>query len=205
MTVCLLGLGANLGDPQLQLDDAVRRLAGHPGIAVRAVSRWRVTTPIGGPPGQPDFLNGAVLLDTRLTVFELLRQIQGIEQALGRRRGQRWDARPIDIDILLFGQTICRRRDLQVPHPWMPVRRFVLEPAAEIAAALRHPVLGWTVAADGPPRGDGRTAICLQRRRGAVAAVRTRRSDRSTSGWSTPWPATHPPRPTRLGPHSASS
>lgn len=158
MAICLLGLGANLGDPQLQLDEAVRRLDAHCAIKVRAVSRWHVTTPIGGPAGQPDFLNGAVVLDTHLTAFELLREIRAVELSLGRRREQRWTARPIDIDILLFGETTCRSRQLQVPHPWMPVRRFVLDPAAEIAAEMRHPVTGWTVAqlahhlATAPPR-----------------------------------------------------
>jgi 2-amino-4-hydroxy-6-hydroxymethyldihydropteridine diphosphokinase len=145
MSVCLLGLGANLDDRQQQLDAAVGQLAEHPAVSVRAVSRWRVTPPIGGPPGTADYLNGAALIDTRLSVTELFEVIRSIERGLGRRRRQRWDARRIDIDILLFDDLVCHTQDLQVPHPWMAVRRFVLEPAAEIAPEFPHPMVGWTV------------------------------------------------------------
>ena len=145
MAVCLLGLGANLDDRQHQLDTAVAQLSAHPAISVRSVSRWRQTPPIGGPAGQADFLNGAVLLETSLSAAELFRVIQSIEQSLGRQRRRRWDARRIDIDILLYEGLVCQTDELQLPHPWMAVRRFVLEPAAEIAPELRHPVLGWTV------------------------------------------------------------
>ncbi len=145
MAVCLLGLGANLGDPRRQLDHAVHRLHEHAAIRVRNTSDWLATTPIGGPTGQPEFLNGAVVVDTTLSPVELLTITQALERSLGRSREVHWDARPLDIDILLWGDLICHTPTLQIPHPWMAVRRFVLEPAAQIAPQLRHPALGWTI------------------------------------------------------------
>ncbi len=145
MAVCLLGLGSNLGDCAHLLTAAVQRLSDDPRTVVQRVSRWHPTTAIGGPPNQPDFLNGAVLIDTHLAVDALLQHVQSVEHQLGRRRIQRWDARPIDIDLLLYEDLVCDTPELQLPHPWMAVRRFVLEPAAEIAAHMLHPLLGWTV------------------------------------------------------------
>jgi 2-amino-4-hydroxy-6-hydroxymethyldihydropteridine diphosphokinase len=120
-------------------------LADEPRVVVRRVSRWHSTAAVGGPPNQPDFLNGAVLMDTQLGADALFHRIQSIEQSLGRQRVQRWDARRIDIDLLLYEDLVCETRELRLPHPWMAVRRFVLEPAAEIAPHMLHPLLGWTV------------------------------------------------------------
>ena len=146
MPRCLLGIGANLGDPAGQIDDAVRRLTDHPQIQVQAVSRNWTTPPVGGPAGQAVFLNAAALIETDLSPDALLDQLQIIEDALGRTRSIPWDARPLDLDILLYGAAMVRQPSLRIPHPSMVARRFVLGPAAEIAPQQRHPLLGWSLA-----------------------------------------------------------
>ncbi len=147
MAYCLIGLGANLGDRGRALDAAVERLACAE-VRVVAKSRYRQTEPVGGPPGQTPYLNGAVLVETALTPRALLRRMQSIELELGRRRDEevRWGARPIDLDLLLYDTLMLFSEGLTVPHPRMAWRRFVLEPAAEIAGAMRHPTTNWTVA-----------------------------------------------------------
>lgn len=146
MTVCLVGLGSNLGDRTRNLDLAVESIGAHGGIEVVAVSRYHDTTPIGGPTGQGDFLNAAARLRTNLSPEELMQHLLQVEHRLGRRRLQRWGPRIIDLDILLFGEYQRQSRDLRIPHPRMGFRRFVLQPAAEIAADMVHPEIGWTIA-----------------------------------------------------------
>ncbi len=145
MPVCLLGIGSNLGDRAAQVRLAVERLRSHPRIHVVAVSRPFATCPVGGPAGQGEFLNAAATVETSLSPHELLDVLQQVESDLGRRRALRWEARAIDLDLLLYGDLTIRDTRLEVPHPWMVARRFVLEPAAEVAAAFRHPLLGWTI------------------------------------------------------------
>lgn len=145
MAVALLGLGANLGDRAAQLDAAVEQLDDQPGIEVLRQSRWYETAPVGGPPGQQAFLNGAALIETTLEPAALLQVLERIEHDAGRKRHQRWDARTLDVDLLLYGQRVINTQRLQVPHPRMIYRRFVLEPAAEIAAEQVHPTTGWTL------------------------------------------------------------
>jgi 2-amino-4-hydroxy-6-hydroxymethyldihydropteridine diphosphokinase len=115
------------------------------GIAVRRVSTVIETAPVGGPP-QGKFLNGVVEIETTLGPRELLRELQGIEDALGRVRAERWGPRTIDLDILLYGDEVVTEADLMVPHPLMHERAFVLLPLAEIAPRARHPVLRKSIA-----------------------------------------------------------
>ncbi len=145
MPTCLLGLGSNLGDSARLLSEAVARLKSHPHIEVLRQSRFRETSPVGGPAGQAAYLNAAAVVRTSLSPRELLTVCQEIENSLGRRREERWGPRTIDIDLLLYDDLVLNERDLQIPHPRMAWRRFVLEPAAEIAAEMVHPVIGWTV------------------------------------------------------------
>ncbi|MBN2218631.1 MAG: 2-amino-4-hydroxy-6-hydroxymethyldihydropteridine diphosphokinase [Pirellulales bacterium] len=146
MPTCLIGLGANLGDRRETLQRAVELLARHSEISVPCVSRWRETRPVGGPADQPAYLNGAATLETTLAPLALLAVLQSVEKQLGRQRRQRWDARPIDLDLLLYGDRVIQSPTLVVPHPRMAWRRFVLEPAAEIAPVMVHPVLGRSIA-----------------------------------------------------------
>ena len=145
MTKCLIGLGANLGKAANNLEVATHRLDALPATEMVAVSSWSETQPVGGPAGQGTFLNGAALLETSLAPHELIVELQRIESELGRRRAECWGPRPIDLDILLLGETVVETSDLRIPHPWMALRRFVLEPAVQIAADFKHPLIGWTV------------------------------------------------------------
>jgi 2-amino-4-hydroxy-6-hydroxymethyldihydropteridine diphosphokinase len=137
-----LSLGSNVGDREAQLREAIVRL-GVLGRVVRASSMYE-TEPVEFTE-QPWFLNCAVALETGATPQELMKALLRIEEEMGRRRVQKKGPREIDIDILLFGDEVVESEELRVPHPAMAERRFVLEPLAEIAAEVRHPVRGKTV------------------------------------------------------------
>lgn len=145
MAAALIALGSNVGDRQRILDDAIAQLAAQPGIHLAAKSRWHATRPVGGPPGQGEFLNGAVLVETTLSPEQLHAALKQIETAAGRNRAERWAPRTLDLDLLLFDKQVIDSPELTVPHPRMAFRRFVLEPAAEIAPNMRHPTVGRTV------------------------------------------------------------
>lgn len=137
-----LSLGSNVGDRAANLNAAISRLADLG--AVVAVSSFYETEPVELT-AQPWFLNCAVTLDTEKMPKQLLTGILDIEQGMGRRRVQTKGPRSIDIDILLFGSSIVETKGLTIPHPALHERRFVLEPLAEIAPELRHPVFKRTV------------------------------------------------------------
>jgi 2-amino-4-hydroxy-6-hydroxymethyldihydropteridine diphosphokinase len=145
MPRCLLAIGANLGERSVTLEQALAKISGLPQTQLLARSCWHETAPVGGPAGQASFLNGAILLKCQLSPQELLSHLQKIEISLGRERHERWDARTIDIDMLLFGDEIIDTPELQVPHPRMSFRQFVLRPAVEIAGDMIHPISGWTL------------------------------------------------------------
>lgn len=137
-----LSLGSNMGDRSAYLKQAIERLSGLGKIV--AVSSFYETEPVGVS-GQPWFLNCAVKLETEKMPKQFLRALLDLERSMGRRRGATKGPRNIDLDILLFGTTVIDTQELTVPHPGMHERRFVLEPMAEIAAEIRHPVLKRTV------------------------------------------------------------
>ena len=143
MNVAYLSLGSNLGDREAQLREAIRRL-GELG-EVKRVSSFYETEPVEFT-DQPWFVNCAVEFDTQLPADELLENLLKIEQQMGRVRNQPKGPRNIDIDLLLYDQKVIRGPHLKVPHPAMQERRFVLEPLAEIAPELMHPVLKKSVA-----------------------------------------------------------
>lgn len=143
MPFCLVGLGSNVGDRQAILENAVKALAQH--TDVKAVSKWHSYPAVGGPGGQGDFLNGAVVVQTDLTAIGLAERLHQIELAAGRQRAVRWSARTLDCDLLLFGVDQINTPTLTVPHPRMVTRRFVLEPACEVAPEMVHPQCGWSV------------------------------------------------------------
>jgi 2-amino-4-hydroxy-6-hydroxymethyldihydropteridine diphosphokinase len=145
MATALIALGSNLGDRQRNLDDAVAQLGNTPNAVVLATSRWRETKPVGGPNEQAEFLNGAALLGTSLTPQQLHAVLRQIETAAGRTRDGRWAPRTLDLDLLLYDDLVIDTPELTLPHPRMSFRRFVLEPAAEIAPDMRHPTIGWTI------------------------------------------------------------
>ena len=128
MPTVVVGMGANLGDPARQLRQSVDQLERDPEVAVRRVSRWVSSPAVGGPAGQPAFLNGALRLQTALPAEIVLQRLLTIERNLGRVRRGRWQARTLDLDILLYGRKTIHTERLCVPHPWMTVRGFVLGP-----------------------------------------------------------------------------
>jgi 2-amino-4-hydroxy-6-hydroxymethyldihydropteridine diphosphokinase len=140
--IVYLSLGSNLGDRAANLQTAVDRLASLGEVI--AVSSFYETEPVELT-AQPWFLNCAVKLDTEKMPRQLIAGILAIEQGMGRQRKQTKGPRIIDIDILLFGSSIIEIPSLTVPHPSMHERRFVLEPLAEIAPDVRHPVFRRTV------------------------------------------------------------
>ena len=137
-----LSLGSNLGDREANLAAAVDRLRGLGELI--AVSSFYETEPMEFT-DQPWFMNCAIALKTRLMPRQFLSRILSIERDMGRRRIRPKGPRTLDIDILLFGNSVIHTPDLDVPHPAMHQRRFVLEPLAEIVPEVRHPVLKRTV------------------------------------------------------------
>jgi len=137
-----LSLGSNVGDRAGNLNAAIERLRAFGEVV--AVSAFYETEPVEFT-AQPWFVNCAVALNTEKTPRELLAGILDIEQKLGRRREQKKGPRIIDIDILLYGDAIVEASGLTIPHPAMHERRFVLEPLAEIAPDVRHPVFNRTI------------------------------------------------------------
>jgi 2-amino-4-hydroxy-6-hydroxymethyldihydropteridine diphosphokinase len=144
----LLGLGSNLGEREGNLRRAVELLKASPGVLEVRLSSIRETRPVGepgdGPLGGP-YLNAAAEVLTTLEPRELLEVCLGIEACLGRVRGGRNAPRPIDLDLLLYEDRVIAERGLEVPHPRMLGREFVMEPAAELAPGRRHPRTGRTL------------------------------------------------------------
>lgn len=134
MTRAFVGLGSNLGDRRAHLEWAVRSLPD-----VVAVSSLYETDPVGGPADQPAYLNAVVELATSLSARQLLEIARSLEDRAGRVRAERWGPRTLDVDVLLVGDTTVDEEDLQIPHPRMWERRFVLEPLSELAPDLVPP------------------------------------------------------------------
>jgi len=143
MTRAFIGIGSNQNHPPEQLDKALRQL-----ISLSQTSRItcspRYWTAPWGEPDQPDFLNAVAAIDTRLDAEALLQALLAIESNQGRTRneGQRWGPRPIDLDLLLYGEQIFDQPELQVPHPRMTQRAFVLVPLLDLAPDLMIPGRG---------------------------------------------------------------
>jgi 2-amino-4-hydroxy-6-hydroxymethyldihydropteridine diphosphokinase len=126
-----VALGANLGDRETSLREALRRLADDPELEVRSISSVYETAPVGFT-DQPSFLNMAVCLGTDLEPVELLRRLLAIEQEMGRVRDVRWGPRNIDLDLLVYGEMSMETPELTLPHPRMGQRAFVLVPLRDI-------------------------------------------------------------------------
>ncbi len=137
-----LSLGSNVGDLAANLHAAIERLGGLGKVV--AVSSFYETEPVDVS-AQPWFLNCAVQLDTEKMPKQLLAGILDLERQMGRKRTQAKGPRNIDIDILLFGTSVVETKGLTIPHPGLHQRRFVLEPLAEIAPEVRHPVFKKTI------------------------------------------------------------
>ena len=136
MTRAYVGVGANLGERRETIEAALALLPG-----VVAVSELRETAPVGVT-DQPDFLNGAVAIETELSPRELLDVLLDVERRLGRERRERWGPRTIDLDLLVYGDEAIDEPGLTVPHPRLHERRFALEPLADLDPELELPGRG---------------------------------------------------------------
>jgi 2-amino-4-hydroxy-6-hydroxymethyldihydropteridine diphosphokinase len=177
--MAFIAVGSNLGDRRALIASAIVGLDRHEAMEVKGVSSIIETAPMGRP-GQGPYLNAVIALETTLGPHELLRACQQIEAAHGRNRSaeQRWGPRRLDLDILLYGDTIIDEPDLTVPHPRMHERSFVLDPLAAIAPDLRHPVLRRSIAElrDALRTGGGEAEIEVAR----LAQPKPRRADRAS-------------------------
>ena len=143
MVKAFVGLGSNLGEREVTLRAAIGRLRGLPDVEVIEVSSFRDTEPVG-PVDQPRFLNGVVELETGLTARAFLGALLELERAFGRDRsaGPPHGPRTLDLDLLLYGAETIDEPLLNVPHPRLHERRFVLEPLAELDPDLEVPGQG---------------------------------------------------------------
>lgn len=143
MNKAYISLGSNQGNRREQMERAIAFLMVLGGVIVQRSDYYE--TKAWGKEDQPDFLNMCLMLQTNKTADELLKVIQDIESQLDRQRTEKWGQRTVDLDILFFNNEIINTDTLTVPHPYMPQRKFVLVPLAQIAADLIHPVLHKTV------------------------------------------------------------
>jgi 2-amino-4-hydroxy-6-hydroxymethyldihydropteridine diphosphokinase len=145
VSAAAVAFGANLGDPERAFAEALASLVVRPGVRVRGVSSlWR--SEAWGRTDQPDFLNGVALLETPLPPRALLELLVAEEGRAGRVRGERWGPRTLDLDLVFVDDETREEPGLELPHPRLAERSFVLEPLAEVAADWRHPRTGLGVA-----------------------------------------------------------
>lgn len=138
-----IALGSNLGDSLATLEGALAALEEVQGIQVVSHSRWYRSAPVG--PAQPDYVNGCALLEVRLSPEALLEELHATEHRYGRVRLERWGARTLDLDLILYGAQQRESDRLLLPHPRFRERAFVLLPLAEIAPHWIDPLTGRTV------------------------------------------------------------
>ena len=140
MTTAYVGMGANLGDRAETLCRAVAELDAHKDVCVKGVSSVYETAPLGVV-DQPFFLNAVLRVDADISARGLLDILLEVERRFGRVRRKKWEARPLDLDLLLYGLQVIADDGLRVPHPLMHKRAFVLVPLCDLEPDGRHPVL----------------------------------------------------------------
>ena len=221
---CVISFGSNLGDRRELIAAAARQLAacawidGEYGLRT---SRLFETPPIGGPDQQEPFLNAIGVFDTRASAGTILHTLQQLEAELGRQRRRRWDARSIDLDVVLHGNLVGGATGLVVPHPRYTARRFVLVPACDVASHFRDPRFGWTLGelaahldADVPSlalatgRMELRETLCRRLSREHGIVVREFAATDEAVGPSPPgtgWVTSHVPRLPKAGDVSTQS
>lgn len=138
-------LGSNLGNKKEQLLKATEAIASKAGNILHTSSYYQ--TAAWGNTRQDDFLNQVICIKTRQSAQQLLETLLQIELQMGRKRNEKWESRVIDLDILFYGNAIVQESNLQIPHPFIPQRRFTLVPMVELDPAFMHPVLHKTMQA----------------------------------------------------------
>lgn len=144
MKTAHIGIGSNLGDKRDNCFKAMDRMGQVPGCKVTGHSDLYLTKP-WGVEGQDWYANAVASMSTKISAQHLLENLQAIEADMGRVREEKWEARIIDLDILLFGDDVINEENLTIPHPLMHLRRFVLVPLVQLAPDLIHPSLGMTM------------------------------------------------------------
>lgn len=142
---CLIAFGSNVGERETIFQHVLDRLRESDQIDQLVHSQLFETTPIGGPDNQNNYLNASIRFKTHFDALETWKQLSNLETELHRVRTGKWEPRTVDLDILLFGERNFAQQDLVIPHPRMSFRRFVLEPACEVAADMIHPLSGCTL------------------------------------------------------------
>jgi dihydroneopterin aldolase/2-amino-4-hydroxy-6-hydroxymethyldihydropteridine diphosphokinase len=132
MTICFLGIGSNLGNRHKNIKAALKKINLLKDTQILKSSRIIESQPVGGPLGQDKFLNAVLKIRTALPAFSLLKKLKNIEKELGRIKSARFGPRAIDLDILLYGDQVIKNKKLEVPHPRMFARDFVIGPLLEI-------------------------------------------------------------------------
>lgn len=143
MVTAYLGLGANLGDREANINKALVEIVRTGKCRLTRISSIYETEPVGIRE-QPNFLNAVAEVETEMAPLELLATLRDAERGIGREKTFKWGPRLIDIDILLYGKQSLSEENLEIPHPEMHRRAFVLTPLAEIAPTVTHPILGLT-------------------------------------------------------------
>lgn len=144
--IAYIGVGSNLGDRPRYVSEAIRLLGEHPRVKISALSHCYETEPLTlKGERQNYYLNCVIKINTTMNAVRLFQVMQEIEKILGRVRNGRWEPRTIDLDLLLFDDDIIRTKQLNVPHPQLHHRRFVLEPLAELNPKLNHPIKGVSI------------------------------------------------------------
>lgn len=153
MSEVILLTGGNLGDRQAMLALAREQVARTVGLVKKSSALYE--TAAWGNTDQPAFLNQVLVVETALSPESVLEQVLAIEKGLGRKRTDKWGPRSLDIDILFYDAMVMATAQLTIPHPEIPHRRFVLEPLAEIAPDMVHPMLGISIRDLLAQTGDG--------------------------------------------------
>ncbi len=139
-----IGIGSNLGNKVENCRKAINLIEKMPSLTLKEQSPLFRTEPVGVS-GQDWYVNCVISLWSEIPAHQILKQLLSIETAMGRERRRKWDPRPIDLDILLFGNRIIHDQDLQVPHPLMHLRKFVLVPMVQLAPDMMHPIINKTM------------------------------------------------------------
>lgn len=178
-TTALVALGSNLGDRLENMRAGVSGVVGIDGVDVVGVSSLYETVPVGGPESQGAYYNAALRLDVTLGAADLLAALHRIEADRSRRRTVRWGPRTLDLDLLVHGDLVSDMRRLELPHPRMHERRFVMVPVCDVAPGLVHPVFERTMSellADLPGDPGDLATVATDWARKAWQPVRARRA-----------------------------
>jgi len=132
MVICYLGVGTNLGNRRKNIKEAIKKINTLKDTRVIKESKVFKSSPVGGPAGQPNYLNSALKIQTKILALNLLKELKKIENEMGRIKTVRFGPRLIDLDILLYGDQLIRTKALTIPHPRMFARDFVIQPLSQV-------------------------------------------------------------------------